>query len=171
MVNILNSLQIIFSSFTLIMFLIVRAPVQYISSYQQGKGVFRSILATALDPLTMYYFIYVILAIGAINSDYILTFFLLDIVVKNSYAMDVMIAVFTPIKQLTVAICLSLIVMYIFAMFVVSYPPSLPPFSHSPHTHHPSVPLDEQWKYSRDSSRLPIFIFLLEIYSSLWMEW
>jgi hypothetical protein len=126
-VNILNSLQIVFSSFTLIMFLIIRAPVQYISSYQQGHGVIRSIIATALDPLTMYYFIYVILAIAAIKSDYILTFFLLDIVVKNSYAMDVMVAVFTPIKQLTVAICLSLIVMYIFAMFMVRSASSPPP--------------------------------------------
>jgi hypothetical protein len=70
--------------------------------------------------MTMYYFIYVILAIAAIKIDYLLTFFLLDIVVKNSYAMDVMVAVFTPIKQLSVAMCLSFIVMYIFAMFVVS---------------------------------------------------
>lgn len=102
------------------MFLIVRAPVHYISTYKQGKGMLRSIIATALDPLTMYYFIYVILAIGAIYSDYLLTFFLLDIVVKNSYAMDVMIAVFKPIKQLTVAIVLYLIVLYIFSMFIVS---------------------------------------------------
>jgi hypothetical protein len=121
-VNVLNYLQITFSLFTLVMFLIVRAPVQYISAYKQGRGVVRSILATALDPLTMYYFVYVILAIAAIKIDYLLTFFLLDIVVKNSYAMDVMVAVFTPIKQLTVAIGLTFIVMYIFAMFVVCIP-------------------------------------------------
>jgi len=66
--------------------------------------------------LTLYYFVYVILAAGSISVDHILTLLLLDIIVKNSYAMDVIIAVFTPIKQLAMACLLCVIVMYIFAM-------------------------------------------------------
>ena len=119
-VDILNIIQIVFSSFTLLLFLIVRAPVHYLTAMKNGKGVLMAVVETALDPLTLYYFVYVILATLSINIDHILTLLLLDIVVKNSYAMDVLIAIFTPIKQLAMAMLLCIIVMYIFAMVVVS---------------------------------------------------
>jgi hypothetical protein len=119
-INILNTFQIVFSSFTLLLFLIVRAPVHYLTARKNGEGIFMSILATAVDPLTLYYFVYVILAVLSTRIDHILTLLLLDIVVKNSYAMDVLIAIFTPIKQLSMALILCLIVMYIFSMILVS---------------------------------------------------
>jgi len=78
------------------------------------------VIATALDPMTLYYLVYVLMACLSTALDYILPFFLLDVVIKNSYAMDVMIAVFYPIKQLSIAVVLFLFVMYIFgiAMFL-----------------------------------------------------
>jgi hypothetical protein len=122
MINILNYLQIIFSSFTLLMFLIVRAPVQYLI-HRQDHPLIGSILLTAVDPQTLYYFIYVILAVISLQVDHLSTLFLLDIVMKNSYAMDVLIAVFKPIRQLMMASLLFIVVGYIFAMVLVSETP------------------------------------------------
>jgi hypothetical protein len=119
-VNILNVFQIAFSCFTLTLFLIVRAPVTYLTSIKNGDGIFMSIVATAMEPMTLYYFIYVMLAVLSTRIDHILTLLLMDICVKNSYAMDVLIAIFTPIKQLMMALLLMMISMYIFAMAVVS---------------------------------------------------
>ena len=119
-VNILNTLQIIFSSFTLVLFLIVRAPVQYQTYRNKRLGMLRSVFFTAIDPFTLYYFVYVILAGLSTKVDHILTLLLLDIVMKNSYAMDVLVAIFTPIKQLAMACLLCIVVMYIFSMILVS---------------------------------------------------
>jgi hypothetical protein len=115
-VNALNICQICFSSFTLILFLVVRAPVQYKTHVADDKGVIMAVLLTALDPMTLYYLIYVLMACLSLQVDHILPFFLLDVVIKNSYAMDVMIAVFYPIKQLIIAVILFLFVMYIFGI-------------------------------------------------------
>ena len=115
-VNALNMCQIIFASFTLLLFLVVRAPVQYQNHMADDKGMIMSIIWTALDPMTLYYLVYVLMACISIQVDHILPFFLLDVVIKNSYAMDVMIAVFYPIKQLVIAVILFLFVMYIFGI-------------------------------------------------------
>lgn len=119
-VNILNYFQIAFSCFTLMLFLIVRAPVTYLTSMKNNNGILMSVVATALEPMTLYYFIYVMLAVLSTRFDHILTLLLMDICVKNSYAMDVLIAIFTPVKQLAMAMLLMLISMYIFAMVIVS---------------------------------------------------
>ena len=115
-VNALNFCQIFFASFTLLLFLVVRAPVQYQTHMADDKGVVMSIILTSLDPMTLYYLIYVLMACLSLRVDHILPFFLLDVVIKNSYAMDVMIAVFYPIRQLVIAVILFLFVMYIFGI-------------------------------------------------------
>lgn len=115
-VNVLNFCQIIFASFTLLLFLVVRAPVQYKTHVADDKGILMAIIWTALDPMTLYYLVYVLMACLSLRVDHILPFFLLDVVIKNSYAMDVMIAVFYPIKQLVIAVILFLFVMYIFGI-------------------------------------------------------
>lgn len=120
-VDIMNTLQIIFSACTLIMFLVVRCPVNYIINLEKGQGAISAVINTALDPLTLYYFVYVFLALLSVSYDHILTILLLDVVVKNSYAMDVCVAVFTPMKQLLMAIVLCVIVMYIFSIHLFIY--------------------------------------------------
>lgn len=124
-VNILNILQIVFSSFTLVLFLIVKAPVQFATYRKAGLGLLKAALFTAVDPYTLYYFVYVIMAVMSYTIDHIVTILLLDIVMKNSYAMDVLIAIFTPIKQLAMACLLCVVVMYIFSMILVSVLPIL----------------------------------------------
>lgn len=120
-VNALNIFQLFFASFTLILFLVVRVPVRYQSNLAAGYSSLVALLYTATDGLTMYYFIYLILCLLAINySDVFLTFLLLDIVVKNSTTRDVLNAVIYPRKQLGMTLILGIFVGYIFAFIIVS---------------------------------------------------
>lgn len=120
-VNILNIFQIIFSSFTLLMFLIVKTPVLYIKYRQDGHGFAKSILYTAVDPMTVYYFFYVVMAAISYQVDHVVTLLLMDIVVKNSNAMDVLYAIIYPFKALTVSLGLMLTIMYIFSVVLFLY--------------------------------------------------
>jgi hypothetical protein len=120
-VNALNIFQIAFSSFTLILFLVVRVPVKYQSNLAAGMDQVRTILFTATDPMTMYYFFYLLMSIFGYNISYFfLTMLLLDILVKNSTARDILMAVVYPRKQLAMTFLLSLFVVYIFAFIIVS---------------------------------------------------
>ena len=120
-VNILNIFQIIFSSFTLLMFLIVKTPVLYAKYMQDGCGMVTSIVSTATDPMTLYYFFYVVMAAISYKVDHVVTLLLMDIVVKNSYAMDVLYAVIYPFKALSVSLGLMIIIMYIFSVVLFLY--------------------------------------------------
>jgi hypothetical protein len=132
-VNVLNIIQIAFSSFTLILFLVVRVPVQYQSNRAKGMDQIRTILHTCSDPMTVYYFFYLLCSIMGYNVSYLfLTVLLLDILVKNATARDILMAVVYPRKQLALAYLLMLFVVYIFAFIIVSsLPPSPPPLTHS----------------------------------------
>ena len=117
----LNIFQLVFATFTLILFLVVRVPVKYQSVLSKGSSRLSAVLQTATDGLTMYYFIYLIFCLLAINySDTFVTFLLLDIIVKNSTTADVLNAVIYPRKQLAMTLVLGLFVMYIFAFIIVS---------------------------------------------------
>jgi hypothetical protein len=120
-VNVLNIFQITFSSFTLLMFLIVKTPVLYIKYMQDGRGFAMSIMYTAVDPMTLYYFFYVVMAAISYKVDHVVTLLLMDIVVKNSYAMDVLYAVIYPFKALSVSLGLMIIIMYIFSVVLFLY--------------------------------------------------
>lgn len=118
-VDILNYMQLASASFTLILYLIVRAPVKYQHYAASGYSTLLSILYTSTDGMTVYYFIYVIVCALAINvSDILLTFLLLDIVVKNSTTRDVLYSVINPRKQLAMTVLLGVFVIYIFSFFI-----------------------------------------------------
>lgn len=117
----LNIFQLVFAVFTLMLFIVVRVPVKYQSLLAKGSSVASAVFQTATDGLTMYYFVYLIFCLLAINySDTFVTFLLLDIVVKNSTTRDVLNAVIYPRKQLAMTLVLGLFVMYIFAFIIVS---------------------------------------------------
>lgn len=121
LVDALNIFQIVFATFTLVLFLIVRVPVRYKSYIDSGHSQFQTILYTMTDPLTMYYFIYLTICVLGVNvSDIFLTLLLLDIVVKNSTTRDVLYAVIYPRKQLAMTLLLGIFVMYIFSFIIVS---------------------------------------------------
>ncbi|CAM9156662.1 unnamed protein product, partial [Ectocarpus fasciculatus] len=75
-----------------------------------------------LDPLTVYYVVYLIISIlGVVSTDLFSTFLLLDIVMKNSTTRDVLNAVVYPRKQLGMTVILGTFVAYIFSFVVFLY--------------------------------------------------
>ena len=118
-VSLLNMVQLIFGSFTLVLFVVVRGPVKYQINMDNGHSPMVSGILTALDALTLYYFVYLVFCLLAINySDTFLTFLLLDIVVKNSTTRDVLNAVVFPRKQLMATLILGMFLGYIFSFFL-----------------------------------------------------
>lgn len=119
----LNVFNIVASVFTLLLFLIVRVPVTY-KGYTDDTfgppdmGSWRAIMATSLDFMTMYYFLYLFLACSVQSNPALGTLLLLDIVVKNSTTRDVLNAVVYPWKSLFFTVLLGLFIIYIFAMNV-----------------------------------------------------
>jgi len=118
-VNALNIFQIAFSSFTLILFLVVRVPIKYQSNLAAGFDTLHTVMYTASDPMTVYYSMYLVTSILGYNVSYFfLSLLLLDILVKNSTARDVLMAVVYPRKQLAMTLILSLFVVYIFSFII-----------------------------------------------------
>lgn len=115
-IDALNYIQLFSSSFTFVLFVIVRVPVVFRTNLAKGDSRVQSMINTLMDPLTLYYLCYVVFTSVGITYDVLMTFLLLDIIVKNNYAMDVIIAIVYPFRQLLMAILLLLIIMYIFAM-------------------------------------------------------
>jgi hypothetical protein len=113
----LNVLQVAFSIFTLVFFIVVRVPVIFKLSYERRqRGLIQSVLTTISDGLTVYYFLYVVVCLLVINVNFIFaSILLLDIVIKNSTTRDVLRAVYKPARQLTATAILTFFVVYIFA--------------------------------------------------------
>ena len=72
--------------------------------------------------MTLYYFVYTILAfVGWIWNNIFLIFLLFDIVVKNSTVRDILNSVVIPRHQLMMASLLGVFVIYIITFFAVSW--------------------------------------------------
>jgi hypothetical protein len=120
--NALNICQLASASFTLILFLVVRVPVKYQQNVAAGYSPMMTLIHTSTDALTMYYFVYLIICLFAFNySDTFLPILLLDIIVKNSTARDVLNAIVYPRKQLAMTLLLGIFVTYIFSFVIVSF--------------------------------------------------
>ena len=82
------------SLFTLTLFIVVRVPVRYNKLIDEQNPPFTALQNAILEPLTIYYFVYSVLALVSwqINRWYG-TFLLLDICVKDTTTADVLRAV------------------------------------------------------------------------------
>merc|ERR1711988_421907 len=115
----LNILNILFSSFTLLLSCIVRCPVKYKKLRAHGMSETKALAYTVTDGMTMYYCVYTVLAIVSMAvSNTFHPFLLLDIIVKDSTTADVINAVVYPRKQLKSTLVLTVFVIYIFAMIL-----------------------------------------------------
>ena len=120
-IEVLNSFQIIFSFYTMVSYLVVRVPVRYESFRAAGNENIHSLFHAITDPMTMYYLAYLVVSfLGSFVSYVFLSLQLLDIIVKNSTARNVLYAVVHPRKQLAMTLILGLFVCYIFAFIIVS---------------------------------------------------
>ena len=119
-VAILNYIQIFVASFTMVLTFAVRSPV-IAKGFQESETEYNGIMVliyTAMDPMTMYYMTYLIIAImSTVMADYYSCLLLLDIVVKDVTTADVLNAVVQPRVQLGYALLLGLFVCYIFAFY------------------------------------------------------
>ena len=120
-INILNIFQIGTAFFTFLLFCVVRGPVKYQIYKDAGYSTFHTYLYTATDFMTLYYFGYLIVAVmGMVHNDFWSSLLLLDVVMKNTTAKDVLNAVYYPRKQLGMAFVLGVIILYVFSYVNVS---------------------------------------------------
>ena len=118
----LNICQTIFAGIVMIIWLVVRTPVEYEFFKSAGNSQFRTIFLTATEGFTIYYFLYLVLSIlGLTVSDVYLPFLLLDIIAKNSTTRDVLNAVLIPWKQLSMTMVLCFFMTYIYSFFLVRF--------------------------------------------------
>jgi hypothetical protein len=113
---VIQILNIVSASFTLLLFLVVRVPVNFQTHQESNIGLFQSILYTAFDPMTLYYFTYIMIAVIAIKEYYIASFLLLDIIILNDTIRGVLNAVYFPRKQIAMTMILTWITVYIYSM-------------------------------------------------------
>ena len=116
----LNYIQILSCAFNLVISLVVISPVKYQSLCNFGYSGWNAIMWTILEPMTVYYFGYLVFSIlGVVLQDFYLSFLLLDIIVKNSSTKNVLMAVYQPRQQLMYVSILVVFMVYIYAFFLV----------------------------------------------------
>merc|ERR1711871_499703 len=114
----LKILQIVVAVFVLVLFVVVRAPVNFRVAVRDGSTQFWAAFRAATDKFVLYYIYYLTLTIVGYKSYLATSFLLLDIIVKNSTTRDVLKAVSLPARQLIATTLLALFVMYIFAFSI-----------------------------------------------------
>ena len=125
-VNILNYLQITCATFVNLMMFVVRSPVIYetLKESPEGYTELECVIRTVCDPMTMYYIVYNVIAVlGLTVEDYYSTLLLMDIIVKNSTAQNVLMAVIVPRWNIIMALVVTVFVCYIFAFYMFMYFP------------------------------------------------
>jgi hypothetical protein len=124
-VNVLNYCQIFCATFINVMMFVVRSPVIFQTHTEDGHSAVQSLIYTIADPTTMYYIIYNIIAVlGLTVEDYFSTLLLLDIIMKNSTAQNVLMAVVVPRWNIIMALIVTVFVCYIFGFYVFIYFPT-----------------------------------------------
>jgi hypothetical protein len=124
-VNALNIILIISCAVTLILYETVKGPVIYeimIEEAEDGEEIpqWQLILYSVFSPMGVYYLLLLIISILGITVSHTwLPFYLLDIISKNSTAMNVLNSVLDPWKSLIMTLLIVVFVSFIYAMFVV----------------------------------------------------
>lgn len=108
---------IFFAFYTLLLYMVVRVPVNFLIHRESNKGLIKPILLTAFDPTTVYYAGYLLLSILGLFHHVILSVLLLDIISKSPAAQDVLNAVYKPKNVIFMTMVLNLIILYIYAVF------------------------------------------------------
>ena len=117
--QILNLFNIALSTFTLILFLVVRVPVKYNSLLEKDVSQLWAFIKAVTDRMTLYYFAYTFVALLAmLHSPVWQGVLLLDIIVKDTTTQAVLLAVVIPWKSLIMTFLLAFFVIYIFAFWI-----------------------------------------------------
>jgi len=115
----LNGVQTLVALFTLVLWLVVRTPVNYQSFINSGQSSSVAIINTASDPMTMYYISYLIVSLlGLFYAPYFVSLLMLDIIVKDQTTQAVLMAIVTPRKALAMGFLLQFFVVYIYSFYI-----------------------------------------------------
>lgn len=116
---ILNFVLIGIAFFTLLIYFVVRVPVNYRTFVDSNMGVLLAAFYTAIDLQTLYYFLYLAIALIGIKYHAALSFLLLDFIAKSAGTRNLLRAIYNPRKQLFMTVLLIFVCIYIFAFFQV----------------------------------------------------
>jgi hypothetical protein len=111
--------QVVYASWSLCVYLIVRTPVQYWSHTDQFESKSVALVTALADPLLLWSLCYLLFSLLALISNYLyVSVCLLDFIAMNSTSRDVLNAVVYPARQLSAAIVIILIIVNIFSMAI-----------------------------------------------------
>ncbi len=118
----LNIVQLGFAIVTVGIFCVVQVPVTFAGEYEKRGTYLSSLFYTMLDPLPIWYFVYLVLTFFGLElHHFFLSALLLDWIVLDSTTQDLLLAVRYPARQLVATLVIILIMQNIFAgiMFVL----------------------------------------------------
>ena len=120
----LGILLVISASYCVINCLVVRIPVVFSSEMVRCGVLYKAVLNSALDGVTMYHTGYLVLAIASLwdENHHIAALLLLDIISKSKTTQDTLMALYMPRVTILLAMLLTFLFCYIFAVFAVSLP-------------------------------------------------
>ena len=111
--------QVTLSALSLILYLVVRAPVMYGSLREDGHETLTAVVLTLMDFKTIYTLLYLGVSIlGCVLHYAWLPVLLLDIIDKSSTARDVLMAVAQPFVPLMMTLMIIVCVCYIYAFMI-----------------------------------------------------
>lgn len=116
-IRVLNIVLICGAAFALASSLLVRAPVSYQAYVESDYNMAKSLLLTAMEFSTVYYFGYLAMAAAGLVYYPLLSFLLLDFITMSPTAQGVLQAVFKPRRQIFMTLILTFIIIYVFAVF------------------------------------------------------
>lgn len=120
-IAVLNYMQLFSSFFTLSSMFVVRSPVVFQTFISEGMPTTSATLWTCLDPTTLYYIWYFTFSVlGITVNDQFITFLLLDLIMKNSTAQNVLNSIIVPAPNIFYALLITEIINYIFSFYLVS---------------------------------------------------
>lgn len=119
----LNIFQCVAATFTLVLFLVVKVPVNYETLIsEENMAPMTAGIYSLFGGLTLYYVIYLAICLfGLFFDNYWTPFLLLDIIVKNPVCRNVLNAIMIPRKSLGMTIVLGAFVGYIYAYIYYFY--------------------------------------------------
>jgi hypothetical protein len=118
---VLNIMILISSGFTLLLYLVVRVPVSYEMLQYQGRSKLQALVLSAMDFMTLYNVAYFAIVFVSVFNELLSPFLLLDIIALSPMLQEVLQAAWKPRKSIIMSMTLTWVVVYIYAIMVVSH--------------------------------------------------
>jgi len=117
-VQVLGIILIVFSSYSVILCLVVRLPVKYEALIEDGKSQIMASIHTAMDGKTVYHTGYLIFSCLSLYTKlhHLASFLLLDMISMSPVTQDTLNAIWKPRRMLMMTIALTFIVVYVYAI-------------------------------------------------------